>query len=501
MNVSVTQKRPEKLTGTLLCFSLAEKDGLTGPAVMYDKSVRGVVSQMIARRKMKGKSGETLVSHPAGKTGPDTLLVQGVGMMPMSGKDLRKFAAKAVREAGANKLKKVVLLVPPCAEGDEAAMVQAVAEGAILGGYVFDRYKSSEGEKPAKVSTVMIVLDKDADLTAAKKGLRIGKLFSEGTMVARELVNEPASEMTPIKLVEAAKSVAEASPDHVSIKLMNRAKLKNMGAGGLLAVAQGSDEEPYMIHLTYKPKGKAKSRIAFIGKGLTFDSGGLSLKPSQGMEDMKIDMAGAAAVIGAFSVLSEMKPDVEVHGIIGACENMPSGRAVKPGDIVTTMNGKTVEILNTDAEGRVTMADTLHYGAQLEPDFMVDLATLTGACMVALGQEVAGLMSNSDGLAESLLKASDSSGELIWRLPLTEEYEESMKSPVADLKNISGTRYGGAITAGLFLKQFVGETAWAHIDIAGPSWAEKDTVPYQPRGATGFGVRTMLSFIQNQLGN
>jgi leucyl aminopeptidase len=459
--------------------------------------MRDSILTALKRKRCEGKEGEVCLIHPDNRTGPDAVLIAGVGESPFAAKAARRYAAGAVRAAAAEHRKKVVLLMPQVDEGEESGVARAVTEGALLGGYRFMKYKSGEErERQTDVSSVTIVISEGSSLRDARAGSNQGAVYSRATEFARELVNEPAGEMTPGRLVEAAKAIAKESPDSIKLKVIDRPELKKMGANGLLSVAQGSDEPPHLIHLKYVPSGKARARVAVVGKGITFDSGGLSLKPSQAMEDMKIDMSGAAAMLGAMSVIAELAPDVEVHGIAGVCENMPSGRAVKPGDVVTAMNGKTIEILNTDAEGRVTLADTLHYGAELEPDFMVDLATLTGACMVALGQEVAGLMTNSDGLADLLTIASDAEGEMLWRLPLPAEYEELIKSPVADIKNIGG-KYGGAITAGLFLKHFVGDTAWAHIDIAGPAWAEKDTVPHQPRGATGFGVRTVLRFIES----
>ncbi|MEA3249520.1 MAG: leucyl aminopeptidase [Patescibacteria group bacterium] len=500
MKISVTQKISAKMGNSLLVVPIVEgqKDP-TGPVVSLDKTLRELIASSLKRAKSKGKEGEIGVVHPTGKASPAGLALMGVGKEPFTAKVARKYAAGAVKLAVSEHHKKVILMLPQLGENEEVVILQAITEGALLGGYRFMKYKSEKERKreKEKVSSVSVMVDDEVVLTEARNGVKQGEIYAHATEFARELVNEPAGEMTPSRLVEAARSIADVQPDSISLKVMDRAALKKMGAGGVLGVAQGSDEPPYMIHLTYKPAVKSKARVAVVGKGITFDSGGLSLKPAQGMEDMKIDMSGAAAMLGAMSAIAELAPDIEVHGIAGVCENMPSGHAIRPGDVVTAMSGKTIEILNTDAEGRVTLADTLHYGAELEPDFMVDLATLTGACVVALGQEVAGLMTNSDGLAEQLLAASDKEGEMIWRLPLPEEYDELIKSPVADIKNISSVKYGGAITAGLFLKHFVGDTAWAHLDIAGPAWAEKETVPHQPRGATGFGVRTVLRFIES----
>jgi len=284
---------------------------------------------------------------------------------------------------------------------------------------------------------------------------------------------------------------------------MNRAQAQKKKFFGFLAVARGSKEEPYVIHLTYKPKKKAKKTLVVIGKGITFDSGGLSLKPAQSMEDMKIDMAGAAAVLGLFSILPTLKPDIEIHGIIAACENMPSGHAYRPGDVITTMKGKTIEVLNTDAEGRITLADALLYAEGLKPDAMIDLATLTGACAVAVGDTHAGLFGNTEQLNEQLMNAARKSGEGLVEFPMPEEYRPTVQSRIADVRNTSAMKVGGAITAALFLQEFVGastDTAkpipWAHVDIAGPAHAEVPLIPYWQFGATGYGVRTLVQFIE-----
>jgi len=458
---------------------LPGKDAFGGAKI--DRRLADSLLQLKKRAKLKGKDGERAVAHTTSKVHERIGLV-GAGKPPFEPALARKLAAQAVRLATAEKASSVAVVLEAFGQDDLADVVAAAAEGAELAGY---------GKPP---STVSLVIAKDADVTVARAALKIGAATSGAAIFARDLVNEPASEMTPARLVEAAKEVAV---DGIELKVMDRKELTKMGAGGILAVAKGSDEPPYMVHLTYKPEGEAKAKICVVGKGLTFDSGGLSLKPSNAMEDMKIDMAGSAAMLGLFRALPQIAPDVEVHGIAALCENMPSGRAVKPGDVVKTMNGQTIEVLNTDAEGRVTLADTLHYGAELKPDFMIDMATLTGACMVALGQEVAGLFSNSDELSERLAEASERAGEMIWRMPMPKEYNELVKSQIADLRNTSTVRYGGAITASMFLQHFVGNVPWAHLDIAGPAWAEKDTVPYQPKGATGFGARTVLKFLRS----
>jgi leucyl aminopeptidase len=309
---------------------------------------------------------------------------------------------------------------------------------------------------------------------------------------ARDLVNEPAGHLTPAQLAHEARSIARKHK--LGIKVMGAAECQRLGMGMFLAVGQGSDQEVQFIHLTYKPSGKPKKRIALIGKGITFDSGGYSIKPSQSMEDMKTDMAGAAAVIAAMGALGALGCPHEVHGIAACAENLVSGRAYKLGDILRGMDGTTVEINNTDAEGRLTLGDAITYARQkIEADEIIDLATLTGACMVALGPYTAGVLSNHEGLVEKWLAAARATGEDMWRLPLNERLREQLKSPLADMRN-TGERWGGAITAGLFLSHFVKDTPWVHVDIAGPASAGSDYGAVS-RGGTGFGVGTLLEYL------
>ena len=306
------------------------------------------------------------------------------------------------------------------------------------------------------------------------------------------MVAAPANAVTPITLAETAQQIAS---DHgLQIEILEQEDCEKLGMGAFLGVAKASDLPPKFIHLTYKPEGTPKRKLAIIGKGLTFDSGGLNIKGAgSGIETMKIDMGGAAATLGAAKAIGQLKPDVEVHFISAATENMISGHAMHPGDILTASNGKTIEVNNTDAEGRLTLADALVFAEKLGVDAIVDLATLTGACIIALGDDIAGLFSPDDALVGQIEKAAEASGEKFWRLPMEEKYFEGLKSGIADMKN-TGPRPGGSITAALFLKQFVKETSWAHLDIAGPVWTEKEN-GYNGSGATGFGVRTLVNWV------
>jgi leucyl aminopeptidase len=329
--------------------------------------------------------------------------------------------------------------------------------------------------------------------SAAEEGMRAGGVWAAATCLARDLVNEPANVVTPAFLAKRAQEIARSG--RLGLKVLERDDCQKLGMGAYVGVAQGSLEPPKFIHLTYRPKQRARKRVVVIGKGITFDSGGLDLKPADGMYRMKDDMSGAAAVLGLFSALPKLALPVEVHGLIAATENMPSGTAQRPGDIVRAMNGLTIEIGNTDAEGRLTLADALVYAdKEIKPDEMVDLATLTGAIVVALGMGLSGVFVTDDGLAERMLGAAETAGEKMWRMPLHDEYKDGIKSDIADLNNISSQRGGGAIVAGLFMRDFTGGRPWAHLDIAGTAFTERE-LPLGPKGATGVGVRTLLAYL------
>jgi len=377
-------------------------------------------------------------------------------------------------------------------------LIQGAVEGLTLGAYEFLKHKERDVQKKEKkIEEVTFCIDKKFE-KEVEKGIAVGQRTSQATLFARDLVNEPSSVTTPTFLSLIAQSFTKDNPD-ISCKILGKKEMEKKGMGGILGIAKGSDEEPKFITLIYKPRkaGNGKT-IVLVGKGVTFDSGGLSLKRDANMETMKLDMAGAAAILGIFSVISECKPEMNIIGLIPAVENMPSGKAIKPGDIVTSYSGETIEIISTDAEGRVILADALSFAETFHPDVIIDLATLTGACIVALGEEVAGLFATDRRLADHLLASSSLTGEKLWELPLIKDYEELLKSPVADMKNVAKKRYGGAITGALFLKPFVPEgVPWVHIDIAGPAWQEKDT-SLCPEGGTGFGVRLILEYLETQ---
>ncbi len=423
--------------------------------------------------KFEGKFNTTYLLQTYGKISARKVLVVGLGKeKDLDNNKIREAMAKAVKKAIQMKAKSIAVDFSDI-NFDYADMI---SEGAMIGDYAFDKYKT---EKKHHIETLYTNLDK------AK--IEKGQKRAEAMELTRNLANEPAEYSTPTKLAEVAKGLG------LETKIYDRKDCEKMGMGAFLAVARGSHQEPKFIHLKYAPKNPAK-RIAIIGKGLCFDSGGMDLKPASSMLTMRDDMSGAACILGVMSKLKEFSPNIEVHGIIAACENMIGPNAYKPGDILRAKNGKTIEIDNTDAEGRVTLADALCYACELNVDEVIDIATLTGACMVALGTHASGIMGNNKDLVNRLIQVGAKSGERYWEMPMFEEYFDSMKSEIADMKN-TGSRWGGTSAAGLFLQNFVTDNVkWAHLDVAGTAFIEKPQKEFIA-GATGVGVRTLLNYI------
>jgi leucyl aminopeptidase len=456
-----------------------------------DRQAGGRIAGVLAAEQFRAKPGAVTHLHVADGFGASRIVVTGLGTRKEFGAEMvRRAAAAGLRRARDLGARTVALEV----FGDRLPLrerAHAAVEGAILGTYVFDRYKREKSDKV--VETLRVVAPDGKQTREITEGARRGEIFAQGTWLARDLINAPANDVTPTHVAEVAKQVAREGK--LKLKVLERDDCAKLGMGAFLGVAQGSPEQPpKFIHLTYVPGGRAAKKVAVIGKGITFDSGGLDLKSADGMARMKNDMSGAAAVLGIMQALPKLGAKVEVHGFIAATENMPSGTAFRPGDILRAMNGTTIEIGNTDAEGRLTLADALCYAARfVEPHEMIDMATLTGACVVALGPLCSGLMASDQRLADRLLAAARGAGERVWQLPLIDEYKEQFRSDVADLNNTGG-RNGGAITAGLFLREFAGDIPWAHFDIAGPAFIDKDS-PLGPKGATGVAVRTILTYL------
>lgn len=465
-----------------------------------DQVLGGALADVAASETFEGKVGQSLTLYTAGKIAAKRVIVVGAGPRnEFLNAHIRDVTATIAQIANKLRAASVAFVLPALGATRDAALLQMATEGVLLGSYRFAKYLTeNEAKRAATLKSFGIARDiKGAKLTVAQTrafqaATSRGAIIASAVNRARDLVNEPASTVTPKALASEAQALASKHTS-ISVTVLDAKKCDSLGMGMFLAVARGSDEEPRFIHMTYKPSKKPKKKLCFIGKGVTFDSGGYSLKPSNAMEDMKIDMAGAAAVISAMDAIAQLGSPYEVHAVAACCENLVSGRAYKLGDILKSMDGTTVEINNTDAEGRLTLGDAITYArTKIAPDELFDFATLTGACMVALGPYTAGVMSDNERLVDSWMTAAKSTGEDMWRLPLITRLREQLKSQVADLRN-TGERFGGAITAGLFLKKFAKETPWVHVDIAGPASATVAR-PSQPKGGTGFAVASIVEY-------
>lgn len=461
--------------------------GVTGAV---DSVLKNAISGLIQAGAFKGKLFETHVIHTLGRLRARIVIVAGLGK-----KDefrpgcLRNAMGDAVRVLRQHNCKSVASVLHGVGAGnlDAGESAQMIVEGLMLGGYRFRRHLTRKDEE--KELAELVLVEKDtAKASQAKKGMDKGRIIAGAVIRARDMVNEPGNYMTPSHMAEMARKVA--GENGLQIQVWDREKMEAEKMGGLLGVSQGSHQPPKFVILKYYGDSRQKKMVGLVGKGLTFDSGGISLKPQEFMADMKGDMAGGAAVIAAIGAIAALKLKVNVTAIVPATENLPGGRALKPGDVIKASNGKTIEIVNTDAEGRLILADALSYAVKQGISPIIDLATLTGACHVALGDLYAGVFSNNQPVADRVLRAGKEADEPLWQLPLPDDYKELNKSDVADVKN-SGGRYGGAISAALFLQEFVGKTPWVHLDIAAPFMSEK-TKGALVKGATGFGVRTLI---------
>lgn len=486
MDVKGIDIAPADWSGDCLVVGVLEGQSASDFAAI-DGAIAGTLSELMEETDFKGKPGSTAVTRVGSGSAIRKIGLVGLGdseQLTLEG--LRRAAAAAIQMAQQQKASKLGLSLPLWQQ-DAALTAQAVVEGLTLAAHQDTRFKSDQEDKPVYPETVALLGLADQETAIAR-----AQQVVSGVILARELVAAPANIVTPVTLADTAQELAQTYG--LDLEILEREDCEARGMGAFLGVAQASDLPPKFIHLTYRPDGTPRRKLAIIGKGLTFDSGGLNLKPSgSGIEMMKTDMGGAGATFGAAKAIAQIQPDVEVHFVCAATENMVSGRAMHPGDILTASNGKTIEVNNTDAEGRLTLADALVFADQLGVDAVVDLATLTGACIVALGNKMSGLWTEDETLANQLAQASELSGEKFWRMPMEGNYFEGMKSVVADMKN-TGPRAGGAITAALFLKQFVKETPWAHLDVAGPVWTDKPD-SYNSPGATGFPVRTLVNWV------
>jgi len=445
------------------------------------------VAALSKASSFEGKPGQSVLVPSGGRVAADAVLLIGVGdpsAITLDG--LRRAGASLSRAATKVASVATTLLDAAPADASAAAAAEALAEGVLLGAYQFLEYKS---KATASALRRVAVLDGRAEV---KRGLERGNVVAHATIWARDIVNEPSGAKSPSDFVAASRRLLTGTG--VTVQVLSGAQLRAQRMGGVLGVGQGSARPPRFLKISYAPRARTTGHLALVGKGVVFDSGGLSLKTAGGMETMKTDMSGAAAVVASMSALRELGVKTRVTAYVPLVENMPSGTAIRPGDVLKIRNGKTVEVLNTDAEGRLILADALSLAVDDKADAIVDLATLTGACVVALGEKIAGLMANHDGWSEQVRAAADRAGEPVWPLPLPSEYRKSLESEVADLRNISTGSYGGALTAGIFLQQFVGDRPWVHLDIAGPARAPSDD-GYLVKGGTGFGVRTLLELV------
>lgn len=489
MEIKVLNAELKEQACDVLVVGFWEKtETLAGIAASIDEALGELITNFVLKKdKFEGKFNTTYLLQTYGKIPANKVLIVGLGEKEkFTPNKLRELSAKIIKKVSSIKAKKVCIDLGEL-EFDAFISGQVVAEGVLIGEYSFDKYKSKK-EDDEKINEFILV-EKDSEKSVKlKSGLEKGEKIANAMTFARNLANEPAQYATPSKLAEIAKKI-----EGVKTKVYEKDDVEKMGMGAFLAVSKGSNEFPKFIHIKYVPSNP-KKKIALVGKGITFDSGGLDLKPASSMLTMKDDMSGSACVLAVMNTIKSFNPEVEVHGIIAACENMPGCSAYKPGDILTAKNKKTIEVDNTDAEGRLTLADALCYACELGVDEIIDIATLTGACMVALGTQAAGIMGNSQELIDKLIKTGEQNNERYWQLPMYEEYKEGLKSDVADMKN-TGSRYGGASAAGVFLQEFVKtDIKWAHLDIAGVAFLDKPQKELG-KGATGAGVRTLINYI------
>lgn len=505
MKISVEKllKSSKISSDTLLVFAKSQKKKSFDKELSdIDKEFSGLIKDYVQMEEFKFDNAKTLTIALTKQNKVSTrmksikkliLVGLGDGKEENDKKLLRKAYASAIRSAKARKAQKLLAF--------SVSDPVLLAEQSVLLTYSFDKYKSESKKSPKKPTISELKISSSQVSAGIKKKIKEAQIIAESTCKARDLVWEPPCVVTPSFLAAEAKKI---KAKNIRVTVKEAADCKKLGMGAYLAVAQAGDQAPKFIEITYKPTGKVKKHIALIGKGVTFDSGGLSLKPPKAMEMMKEDMSGSAAIIGIMNAISKIQPSgLQITAIIAATENMPSGKAYKPGDVITAMNGKTIEVNNTDAEGRLTLADAVTYASKKYPDEIIDFATLTGACMVALGNVCAGLMGNNQDLIDKLKESSAEVGELMWQLPLYEEYKKGLKSTIADVINAGSGGKAGAQNGALFIQEFVGEQKdakepipWAHIDIAGPCWYDQD-MDWAPKGASGMPVRTILNYILN----
>jgi len=474
-------------------FEDADAGPVAGRVAELDAAGGGLLKKLAASGEMSGKTLEfTLIHAPAGLKAARLLLVGAGKREAFSGATVRKVAGAALRYLKARSVKNFAFLVRE--DGATAETAQALAEGFVTANFETDKYKT-EKKNGKEIESVSLLGYGDAEKAAGEKGLAAGKIIAEAQNFARDLVNEPSNKLTPRILAEKAEAMAKEAG--LAVEILDEKKIADLKMGALLSVAQGSVEPPRMIVVTYNPPNAKPGApvIGLIGKAVTFDTGGISIKPADGMEKMKYDMAGGATMLGAIRALAALKPKVKVICVVPSTENMPGGKAQKPGDIQTAMSGKTIEVLNTDAEGRLILADAITYAKQLGVTHIVDAATLTGAIVVALANINVGVFGSNQEFTDKLLASAKAAGEKMWPMPMDDEYREFIKGSFADIQNIGSGKGGGSITGAWFIREFAGDTPWIHLDIAGTAWND-DAKPWLAKGPTGVALRTLVHMVQ-----
>jgi leucyl aminopeptidase len=492
MKINVAAGRIDKLKteGAVILLFEDEKPGAVAGRV--DQALGGRIARLVKRGDFKPKPGSVHLLYPEGRIAAERLLLAGLGKRSdLTLNRLRQAAGKAARHLrGAGAADVMISFDGAGFDAEDAA--QALIEGGLLGLYRFLKYKTSEEDNgKQEIRALTLVAEKAAVVKALQAGARTAEIIARSTAMARDMVNSPSADMTPS--IVAAKAREIAREFGLRLQVLERSHMGRLGMGGLLGVASGSAQPPKFIIVEYRKGGK-KPFIALVGKTVTFDSGGISIKPSENMDRMKDDMSGGAAVLGAVRAAAALKLPLNIVGLLPATENMPGGSAYKPGDVLRTLSGQTIEIINTDAEGRLILSDALAYACRYKPAAVVDIATLTGACRIALGQEASGMLGTDEKLKQKIREAGEKTGERVWEMPLWEAYYDQIKSDIADMKNTGG-RDGGVITAAALLSKFVRDYPWVHLDIAATAWTEKDR-PYTPKGATGIGVRLLTQFLR-----
>jgi leucyl aminopeptidase len=460
-----------------------------------DSVAGGLISRVMKSEEFVAKTGETAYFHLSGKgLKAERLLLIGCGNRDeYKATQITQMAGTAARFLRSKNAKTIA--IAPRADGETQKVTQTAMVGAIMGLFEPDKYRT-QGKEDRKLDRITVVIE-GGDKKALQKGAERGRIIGEAANFTRDLANEPGGHLTPAILAQRAQKVAKQFG--LSIDVLDQRRMEKLGMGSLLGVSRGSDEPPKLIVMKYEPtkarRGKPNGLLALVGKGITFDSGGISLKPGENMELMKYDMTGAATVIGAMQAIAQLQPSIPVLGVAPCSENLPSGKATKPGDVLTAMTGKTIEVINTDAEGRLVLADAIAYAKKLGATQIIDMATLTGAVSVALGDVNTAILGTDQTLIDKVIEAGKSVGEKFWQLPLDPEYTNQIKSDIADIKNVGGKK-AGTITAAAFLKEFAGDTSWAHLDIAGTAWGDT-AQPYRSKGPTGVAVRTLVEFVES----